>query len=260
MRDWDPEQYLRFQGERTQPSIDLAARIPLDDPRSIIDVGCGPGSSTRVLRKRWPHADIIGIDKSEKMIQRARRDYPGQKWVVGDASTFETPSSFDIVFSNAAIHWIPQHEILLRQLFRMLKGNGVLAVQVPANQESPLFRAILRVSENGKWSAYTRGREAAITYHNPAYYYSQLSSYAKDISLWETIYYHIMNSHQDLIEWYQSTAMKPFLDSLPTDESREEFKGEILAECKASYPLQNDGKLLYPFKRLFFTARKPADG
>jgi trans-aconitate 2-methyltransferase len=259
MREWDPDQYLQFKGERTQPSIDLVARIPMDDPKTVIDIGCGPGNSTQILLKRWPFADVVGVDKSEKMIQRARRDYPHQKWVVGDAATFEAPLPFDIVFSNAAIHWIPQHDMLLRRLFRMLRGNGILAVQVPANQESPLYRAILRVSESGKWSAYTKGRESAIIYNSVAYYYGQLVSYAEDVVLWETVYYHIMNSHQDLIEWYQSTAMKPFLDSLPSDESREEFKGEVLAACKASYPLQRDGKLLYPFKRLFFTARKPAD-
>jgi trans-aconitate 2-methyltransferase len=257
MREWDPDQYLQFRQERTRPSIDLAARIPMDDPRTIIDIGCGPGNSTQVLLRRWPHAEIVGVDKSEKMIERARRDYPQQKWVVGDASTFEPGSSFDIVFSNAAIQWIPQHDILLERLFRMLNENGVLAVQVPQNQESPLFRAILRVSESGTWSRYTKGREAAITYHSASYYYNQLASYTKDIALWETVYYHVMNSPEDLIEWYKGTAMRPFLDSLPTDESRQEFTSEILTDCRAAYPPQGDGKILYPFKRLFFLARKP---
>jgi trans-aconitate 2-methyltransferase len=258
MREWDPDQYLQFKRERTQPSIDLVARIPMDDPKTIIDIGCGPGNSTQILLKRWPHADIVGLDKSEKMIERARRDYPDQKWIVGDASAPDAGQSFDIVFSNAALHWIPQHALLLQRLFGLLQENGILAVQVPANQASPLYQAILRVSEAGAWSAFTKGREASLTHHSADYYYDQLALYSNEISIWETIYYHIMKSHQELIDWYRSTAMKPFLDSLPTDSDREEFENEILIECRNAYPPQRDGKILYPFKRLFFTARKPS--
>ena len=83
MREWDPEQYLQFEHERTQPSIDLAARIPLEDSKTTIDIGCGPGNSTQILRKRWPHANIVGLDKSVKMIERARWDHPDQTWIVG---------------------------------------------------------------------------------------------------------------------------------------------------------------------------------
>ncbi len=256
MREWDPDQYLQFKYERTQPSIDLVARIQKDDPKTIIDIGCGPGNSTQILLKRWPHADILGIDSSEAMIQKARQDYPHQKWVIADAANLTTSQTYDIVFSNAAIHWIPRHDLLLERLFQIVNENGILAVQVPANQGSPLYKSILRVSRSGKWSAFTTGREDSITYHNAGYYYGQLALHAKEIVIWETIYYHIMQSHETLIDWYKGTAMKPFLDSLPTDESREEFKKEVLIECQTAYPLQRDGRILYPFKRLFFTARK----
>jgi trans-aconitate 2-methyltransferase len=256
MREWDPDQYLQFKHERTQPSIDLVARIQMDEPKTIIDIGCGPGNSTQILLKRWPRADIVGLDSSEKMIQKARQDYPHQKWVVGDASMVDKRQTYDIVFSNAVIHWLPDHDILLKRLFQLVNESGILAVQVPVNQESPLYKSILSVAKNGKWSAFTAGSEAPITYHSADFYYGRLSLYTKEITIWETIYYHIMNSHQELIDWYKSTAMKPYLISLPTDESRAEFEKEILIECKAAYPLQRDGKILYPFKRLFFTARK----
>ncbi len=256
MREWDPDQYLKFRHERTRPSMDLVAQIQMDHPKTIIDIGCGPGNSTQILLKRWPHADILGIDSSETMIQRARQDYPHQKWVVADAATLETSVTYDIVFSNAAIHWIPNHDLLLQRLFQILNENGILAVQVPANQESPLYESILRVSRREKWSTYTSGREDSITYHSADYYYNRLALYAKEIVLWETIYYHIMKFHEELIDWYKGTAMKPFLDSLPNEESREEFKREVLIECQAAYPLQRDRRILYPFKRLFFTARK----
>ncbi|MGC1454073.1 MAG: methyltransferase domain-containing protein [Nitrospirota bacterium] len=259
MREWDPDQYLQFKKERTQPSIDLVARIPMDDPKTIIDIGCGPGNSTQILLKRWPHADILGLDKSEKMIQKAGQDYPRQKWIVGDASTVDTRPTYDIVFSNAAIHWIPRHDVLLQRLFKKVNQNGILAIQVPANQESPLYQAILRVSRSNKWRAFTSGREASITYHSADFYYGQLSLYTKEIIIWETVYYHIMNYYKELIDWYKGTAMKPYLDSLPTDESRDDFGKEVLNECKAVYPLQRDGRILYPFKRLFFIARRPFD-
>jgi len=256
MREWNPDQYLQFKCERTQPSIDLVARIQMDDPKTIIDIGCGPGNSTQILLKRWPNADILGIDSSEAMIQRARQDYPHQKWVVADAATLTTRLTYDIVFSNAAIHWIPRHDLLLQRLFQIVNENGILAVQVPANQESPLYKSILRVSKRGKWSEFTAGREYSITYHSADYYYGQLTLYAKDIAIWETIYYHIMKSHEELIDWYKGTAMKPFLDSLSDDQSREEFIREVLIDCQTAYPLQRDRRVLYPFKRLFFTARK----
>jgi trans-aconitate 2-methyltransferase len=256
VREWDPEQYLQFEHERTQPSIDLVARIPLEDPQTIIDIGCGPGNSTQILRKRWPQADIIGLDKSAKMIERARTDYPDQTWIVGDASTLAPDHRYDIVFSNAVIHWISDHHRLLLRLFNIVEKNGILAIQVPANHESPLYRIILNVARSGKWSRFTSGAEGLITYHAAEYYYNELAPLTKDIVLWETTYYHILKSHQDLVAWYKSTAMKPLLESLPADSDREEFEQEVLTECKKQYPLQSDGRILYPFKRLFFIARK----
>jgi trans-aconitate 2-methyltransferase len=258
VRDWDPQQYLQFEHERTQPSIDLVARIPFEDPKTIIDIGCGPGNSTQILRKRWPRADIVGLDNSEKMIERARTDHPGQKWVIGDASSLETDRKYDIVFSNAAIHWIPDHHLLIPRLFQIVKQDGILAIQVPANYESPLYKIILNVAGSSKWCAFTSGCDELITYHKAEYYYNQLVSLTQDIAMWETTYYHILKSHQDLVAWYKSTAMKPILEKLPTDKNRKEFEQTVLAECKKYYSPQSDGRILYPFKRLFFTARKAA--
>ncbi len=260
MHNWDPEQYLQFEQERTQPSIDLVLRIPLADPESIIDIGCGPGNSTQVLRKRWPYADIVGLDKSVKMIERARTDYPGQTWVIGDASRVETDRAYDIVFSNAAIQWISDHPRLISRLFQIVRNNGILAIQVPANYESPLYKIILKVAQNSKWSTFTSGCDGLITHHNATYYYEQLVSLTKDITLWETTYYHILKSHQNLVEWYKSTAMKPFLESLPTDDSRGEFEQTVLTASQEQYHPQSDGRILYPFKRLFLIARKTTQG
>jgi len=180
--------------------------------------------------------------------------------VIGDASKFETDRMYDVVFSNAAIHWISDHHRLIPRLFHIVAKDGILAVQVPANHKSPLYKIILNVARGSKWNAFTSGCDRLITYHEAEYYYNQLVFLTKEIALWETTYYHILQSHQDLVAWYKGTAMKPFLESLPTDDNREEFLQEVLTECKAQYPLQSDGRILYPFKRLFFTARKTVSG
>ncbi len=256
MQDWDPQQYLQFKQERTQPSIDLVARIHVDDPKNIIDIGCGPGNSTQILRSKWPDARIVGLDNSDKMIERARSDYPDQQWMVGDASKLEIAQTFDIVFSNAAIHWIQNHDVLIPRLFQLVKKDGILAVQVPANHESPLYKIIERTSQRDTWKALTSGYQQVITYHSAEYYYNRLVSLTQKITLWETTYYHILKSHQELIEWYKGTAMKPILDRLQTADKKLEFEQEILNESKKYYSPQQDGRIIYPFKRLFFTACK----
>ena len=208
------------------------------------------------MRRRWPHADIVGLDKSEKMIERARADHPGETWIIGDASSLTADRKYDLVFSNAAIHWIPDHHLLLPRLYQIVSPNGLLAIQVPANYESPLYKIIWNVARNRKWSAFTSGWDGLTTYHDAEYYYNQLVSFTQDISLWETTYYHILKSHQELVAWYKSTAMKPILEKLPTDDNRDEFEQTVLTECKKYYFPQSDGRILYPFRRLFFTARK----
>ncbi len=257
MGNWNPKQYLRFKNERTQPSIDLVARVRVDNPSTIIDIGCGPGNSTQVLHQRWPNAKITGLDNSNEMIERARKDYPDQKWLLTDASKLELDQTYDIVFSNATLQWIPNHDILIPRLLKMVNPKGSLAVQVPANNESLFHRALLSVSLREKWSRFTSGCENLLNYRTAEYYYNILCPLTSELDLWETTYYHVLASHAGLIEWHKSTGMRPFLESLPDDECRKEFEGEILTECKQSYAIQKDGKVLYPFKRIFFVAYKP---
>jgi trans-aconitate 2-methyltransferase len=256
MGDWDPEQYLKFKDERTQPSIDLVSRIKIKNVTSIIDIGCGPGNSTQILYQKWPSAEIVGIDNSEQMIKKAKEDYPHQKWFVADAASLETNTLYDIVFSNATLQWIPHHEILIPNLFKFVRNKGALAVQVPANNESPLHKALISVSSDDYWYRYTQGCEKLIHYHSSDYYFNLLSPLATELVLWETTYYHILPSHQGLIEWYESTGMRPFLDRLPNEESRTKFKNEVLRRCQDHFKIQNNRKILYPFKRIFFIAYK----
>ncbi len=170
MADWSPEQYLKFGSERTQPSIDLVTKIRIDSPESILDIGCGPGNSTQVLRLRWPYAEITGLDSSREMIEMARESFSQGKWIVGDASKLDRGQRYDIVFSNAVLQWIQDHNALIPRLFSLVRRNGAMAVQVPANSRSPLHRALLSVSHRPKWHGSMAGCQHLLHYHSPEYY------------------------------------------------------------------------------------------
>jgi trans-aconitate 2-methyltransferase len=254
MTQWNPEAYLKFQDERTQPSYDLAARVDLSGPARIVDIGCGPGNSTRVLRERWPQARITGLDSSPQMIAKAEAAYPEETWVLADAATWETDERFDLVFSNAALQWIPGHEALVRKLFAPLNPGGALAVQVPANNDSPIYLAVNEVAQRAKWRDAMRGCGELLTYHDPGFYYDLLSALSPRVSLWQTTYFHVLASHQSLIDWYSSTGLRPYLERLLGAEQKRAFQEQVLDTCRAGYPPQRDGRILFPFKRLFFVA------
>ena len=256
MTDWNPEQYLEFKSERTQPSIDLVSRIKTEHPESIVDLGCGPGNSTQILCQRWPTAEIVGIDNSAEMIQKARADFPQQCWKLGDVSRLDRNISFDIVFSNATLQWLPDHDILIPHLFNIVKKNGALAVQVPANNESPLHQALMLTSAEGRWYQYTKGCENLLNYQSAEYYYNTLAHLSSEIEIWETTYYHQLNTHQELIDWYRTTGMRSFLNRLPNQKLISAFENEVLEKCRVDYKVQQNGKIIYPFKRLFFVANK----
>ena len=256
MSNWNPDQYLKFARQRTQPSIDLAAKVTAENPTSVIDIGCGPGNSTRVLLERWPNARVSGLDSSPEMIKKAKADLPDIEWITGDAGTFTFENEYDVVFSNAAIQWMQGHEALVPRLYGIVKSGGALAVQIPADQGSPIRRSLLSVSAQEKWSKYTSGRERLMNYRTAEYYYDILAGIGGRFDVWETVYYHVLDSHKDLIEWYKGTALRPFLEKMPDDAIRKEFEDEILDGCKDQYEIRNDGKVLYPFRRIFFVAYK----
>lgn len=250
--EWDPDLYLRFKAERTQPSIDLVNRIAVENPRTIVDVGCGPGNSTQILKRRWPDAEIVGIDSSPEMIDKAGRDYPDMTWRRMDARELAAEGSFDVVFSNAVLQWIPNHESLVPGLYRLVKPGGVLAVQVPQNQSSAINRALLDTAASKQFQNYTQDAMGSLHYHTPGFYYDTICQLSDRISMWEISYLHILGRHEELIQWYRSTGMRPFLEKLPTRDLEQAFEAEMLNRCREGYAMQRDGHVLFPFNRLFF--------
>jgi trans-aconitate 2-methyltransferase len=254
MGDWNPDLYMRFGDERTRPARDLAVRISADKPARVIDIGCGPGNSTAVLAERWPEAEVTGIDSSASMIEQAKRDHPETGFLLADAAAWESGPEYDVVFSNAALQWVPDHETLLPKLFRAVKHGGTLAVQVPANSESPLQLIVSGLAAEEKWKRQFQRPVDGPLYFPASYYYRLLAPLAAKLEIWYTEYIHAMENRSALLSWYKSTGMRPVLEALPDDNARETFQAQVLKRLGTAYPLEPDGKVLFPFRRLFFTA------
>jgi trans-aconitate 2-methyltransferase len=254
--DWNPELYLKFGRERIQPSIDLVNRIHFTNPRKIIDIGCGPGNSTQILVQKWPDAEITGVDNSSAMIERAKKDYPEQNWRLLDAGNDEIEGNYDIIFSNATIQWIPDHSGLIRKFYNLLSDKGVIAIQIPLFWDMPVGKAIRKIAAANRWISITRGVSNLFTIHDYSFYYDILSDLGLSTDIWETDYFHILDSHLSIREMIRSTGLRPYLDRLETKADKQVFEETVLKEIDKDYPLQKDGKVLFPFKRLFFIAYK----
>ena len=254
--DWNPDLYLKFDKERILPTVDLVGRIDCENPKDIIDIGCGPGNSTQILFNRWPDSNIVGADKSPAMIKKASDDYPDQKWILYDASHDNIDNKFDIVFSNATIQWIPNHKKLIKRFADLLIDKGILAVQLPLFLDMPIGKSITEIAKQNRWKSVTRGVDDLFEINSASYYYNQLSPYFSHINIWITDYFHVMDSHLSILEMMRSTGLKPYKERINETIYREEFEKQVLESIKRDYPLQNNGKVIFPFKRLFFVAKK----
>lgn len=254
MPQWDPHLYLQFATERTQPAVDLIARIRLPHPARIIDLGCGPGNSTAMLRQRWPDAHIIGLDNSPEMLAVAAQNAPSEEWLLDDAASWHSEQPFDLVFSNAALQWVPDHQMLFPRLIGQVASDGALAVQVPAHYDSPLHHVALEVAQAAPWRHRLERPSHALTHHVPAFYYRALRPNAAQIDIWETEYYHVVEQPEAIVTWFRGTGLRPFLEALETDQQRSDFEQMVLEGYRQAYPRQPDGRVLFPFRRLFMVA------
>jgi trans-aconitate 2-methyltransferase len=260
MAQWDADLYLRFAEERTQPAVDLLSRIGLVQPHRIIDLGCGPGNSTTLLRERWPEAEITGLDRSPDMVAAARRAYCAGRWIVADISTWSDPALFDLIFSNAALQWVPDHAKLLLRLFGMVAAGGALAIQMPRHFRSLVHRLMLEISLRPEWNERLAPARTAIHVEPPAFYYDLLAPHAARVDLWETEYLHVLENAAAILSWIRGTGLRPYLEALPNDAERGRFEELLLAGLEAAYPRRADGRVLFPFNRLFLIAYAPRVG
>jgi trans-aconitate 2-methyltransferase len=253
MLTWNADLYLQFATERTQPAIDLIGRIQLLHPARIIDLGCGPGNSTAMLRQRWAEADLIGLDSSPEMISTASKTHPNEKWILAGIATWSDDRPFDLVFSNATLHWLPDHDRLFPHLLDQVAPGGALAVQIPAGGQPPLRRVALEVANDPQWSDRMDAARNAQTRKSPGFYYDVLQPIATRLDIWETEYYHRMDDHGAIVNWFRGTGLRPFLEAL-NDGEKQLFEQRLLEGYRQAYPPQKDGRILFPFQRLFIIA------
>lgn len=254
MSTWEPSEYLRFGDERTRPSVDLVSRISVSAPSTVIDLGCGPGNSTSVLRERWPEARVVGLDSSAEMVHAARARDPEGEWVVCGIEDWRPATPFDVVFSNAALQWLPDHGSLVRRLFGQVAEGGALAFQIPSAEYSQVRTLIHEVALEGPWSSRMAGPRAALTMESPAFYYDQLAPQARSVDVWETEYIHVMESASAIVDWISSTGLRPFLAALASDQERQEFVARLRERVGESYHPSADGRVLFGFRRVFVIA------
>ena len=252
--DWDARQYLKFEDERTRPPRDLLAQVKLDDPRRVVDLGCGPGNSTELLVARYPHAGVSGLDSSAEMLQQARARLPACEFEQADLATWLPAERTDLLFANAVFQWVPDHAAVLRRLLAALPDNGVLAVQMPDNTDEPALALMREVASAGPWAddlALTAAARDDLP--RPAAYYELLKPHCSQLDIWHTVYNHVMAGPQAVVEWFRGSALRPFLAPL-TEERRSAFIDEYRSRIARAYPAQFDGTVLLRFPRLFIVA------
>jgi trans-aconitate 2-methyltransferase len=252
---WDAEHYLRFSDARTLPAVDLLSRIGVDRARRVVDLGCGPGNSTVPLKARWPDAAITGVDSSEELLAAGRRDHPGINFVAGDIATWTATEPVDVVFANASLQWVGDHEWLMPRLFEQVAPGGVLAVQMPRNHDFATHRLMRQVAAEGEWRKQLAGAREPSPVKSPEFYYDLLAPHAASSTVWETNYIQTMDGVEAIIAWLHGTGLRPFLARL-TETERPVFLERYAALLAAEYPPQADGKILLPYPRLFFIASK----
>src|SRR5215471_901164 len=257
MHSWDAGQYLRFGAERTRSALDLLAHIDLAAPRRIVDLGCGPGNSTALLRERWPEAEITGLDSSADMLEAARRDHPGIKFALGDIAEWAPDEPYDLVFSNAALQWVGDHERLLPRLIEAVAPEGVFAVQMPSNYDFLTHKLMRQAAAEGPWRERLARARPPSPVKAPEFYYDLLAPRCARLTLWETNYIQVVGSIDAMIDWLRGTGLRPFLARLDAAE-QPVFIDRYKALLAGAMPPRQDGKRLLPYPRLFFIATPKA--
>lgn len=251
---WDPGQYLKFADHRLRPAVDLLNRIDLDQPREVYDLGAGAGNVTRLIKERWPDAHVTGIDDSDAMLAKAAATAPAITWQRADLATWRPSRPADLIYSNAALHWLPAHDRLFPTLLGALAPGGVLAVQMPRNFGARSHTAISEAALAGPWRATLEPLLRPAPVADPDFYYGVLAARAAALDVWETEYLQVLEGPDPVKEWTKGTWLKPLLDALREPE-RSRFEAAYAALVAQAYPRRADGRTLFPFRRLFLVAR-----
>jgi trans-aconitate 2-methyltransferase len=234
--------------------VDLLARVPAESPRVVVDLGCGPGNLTLLLKERWPSANVLGVDSSPEMVARADR-VEGIRVEQGDVGSWRAEGPLDVLFSNATYQWVPGHLDLLPDLVSQVAPGGWFAFQVPGNHDEPSHVLLRRLAADPRFAAYTEG-VARPHSHDPVVYADTLRDLGLEVDAWETTYLHLLTGEDPVFTWISGTGARPTLQALP-DDLRAVFVEEYKALLRDAYPSGPHGTTL-PFRRVFVVARVPA--
>jgi trans-aconitate 2-methyltransferase len=252
---WDPSQYLKFAGERLRPALDLLAHIPVEGPGSVVDLGCGAGNLAPMLQARWPSARLTGVDSSPEMLAKARAEHPRAHFVQADIGTWKPLAAVDVIYSNAALHWLESHEQLFPSLLGAVRPGGYLAVQMPRNFSAPSHSTIVEAIEQGPWRAKLEPFLRREPVAPPAFYRRLLHERCAALEIWETEYLQVLSGENPVAEYTKGTWLKQFLDRLQEPE-RSAFEADYRRRVLARYPPERDGRTLFPFRRIFLVAQR----
>jgi trans-aconitate 2-methyltransferase len=251
---WEPAQYLKFADHRLRPAIDLLNRIDAD-PRTIVDLGAGTGNVTRLLQARWPDAVVTGVDSSAEMLARAAEVLPQISWEQADLAQWRPRDAMDLLYSNAALHWVNDHAALFPLLFAMVGRGGTFAVQIPNNFAAPSHTTIAEVANSGPWRSKLEPLLRTPPVQPASAYFDLLAPAASSLDIWETEYVHVLEGDRPVLEWIKGTWLRPLLAALDGDE-RTQFESRYAERAAAAYPRRADGCTLFPFRRLFIVATR----
>lgn len=256
---WDPARYLAFEGERLRPALDLLARVPLEAPAEVVDLGCGSGHITALLKARWPSARVTGVDASREMLDQAARTSPDLAWAQADLAAWAPERPLDLIYANASLHWLDLHDALFPRLLGFLRPGGCLAVQMPRNHDRPSHQAAFAVAETGPWgprlAPLLRRRPVA----EPEAYLAWLGPLSARLEIWETDDLHRLEGPDPVAAWTRGSLLVPLLDALEEAE-QEAFLEAYRARLRAAYPGDGEGRTPFRFRRLFIVATTAGGG
>jgi trans-aconitate 2-methyltransferase len=250
---WDAGQYLRFGGERARPFFDLIAQVGAASPRYVTDLGCGPGTLTAALARRWPDASVVGVDGSPEMIAAAQANTvqaaPNLSFALGDVWDWSPQRPLDVLVCNAVLQWVPGHEELLLRWADLLAPDGWLAFQLPGNFDQPTHAVLHEMARSARWREPLADAPLNRQAGDPADYVALLARPGFEVDAWETSYLHILHGENPVLEWTKGTALRPVLAALGAEQAASFVReyGERLRTEYRPYPFGT----VFPFRRVF---------
>ena len=253
--DWDPARYAAFRDLRLRPALDLLAQVPGLPPGEIVDLGCGDGAVADALATRFPGRGLVGVDNSPAMLGKAAERLRYDRLIEADIAAWEPLVPPALIFSNAALNWVPDHAALMPRLARMLRPGGMLAVQMPRQGEAPSHRLLRDVAAQLFPGRFPDAPSPVLQ----AGEYAELLMPLGEVRAWTTDYIQTLDpvpQGHPVRAFTESTAMRPYVERMGPEELAAYLAAYDAALTRA-YPALPDGRVLFPFTRVFFVLERP---